>query len=662
MRIASNYARREQKSKSRAARNLGRVLVDSDDFSGGINSYVANDQVAPNELRVATDARIATIGRYTTRLGTEYYTDAVGETLDQSETSTTGAADKTITITTRYAQPFTTGTAGRLTKIELNLLDDNNGTAPLRVDIYDDDSSSPGNLLASSSVNDNDFGASAAYEVARFIQAPQLDNATKYWIVIYQQENAAGDYKVTSTTNGTDALASTDSGATWSSTSYRLNYKTYMSTDSPVLGAFRAYKSADTTRTTLFAHGTSVYKVTDGTGALTAIKTGLSAGGRYYFAKVNDVVYYVNGQDAPRKWDFTTEAAMGGSPDTANNIILHKNRLFFVDATDKNKIFFSNLADYETFTSTDLVYVPSTKYQYPITAWASVNGILMVFNEREKWGLYGNDLGDMELIKLPGEKGTYTQETLTTARNYAYFLADDGVYRSSGSFDELISVKITDVIESITDKSKCLLHAHKNRLYFYYPSAGSAVADTCLVYNLDFETWESKDSNQYVAFANSWTGDDDNNELVLFSSVVGQAFYAERSSANYSDVGSPLTWELRPKYESAGEPYARKQFVRWYSRFQRLSNSYEVNLLYDANFENSPTTIKTLSLIGTGSTWGGGQEWGDGTTWGSSNFIDDRATVSGNNKYIQLRYKKSGVNMPVELIGHTLFVERRRGR
>ena len=662
MRISSNFARREQKGKSRAARNRQTAILDNDNFSGGLNTYVANDQVAANELRTVQNARIATIGRYTTRIGSEYYSNAVGETIDQSETSTTGAANQTITKINRFAQPFTTGTAGRLTKVELNLYDDSNGTAPLRVDLYDDNSGEPGNLLAESSVNDNDFGGTAAYEVARFFTAPELDNATKYWLVVYQQDNASGDYKVTSTTNGTDALASTNSGATWSSTSYRLNYKTYMSTDSGVLGAFRAYQSGTTTRKTLFAHGTSVYEINDSTGAVSTIKTGLTAGGRYYFTKVNDIVYYVNGQDAPRKWDFTTESAVGGSPDVASNIILHKNQLFFQDATDPNKIFWSDIADYETFTSTNFEYIPSPKYNYGNTAWTSVNGILIIFNEREKWGLYGDDRGNFELIKLPGEKGTYTQETMTTTRNFVYFLSDDGVYRTSGSYDELISAKVTDIIEGIGDKSKCLLTSHKNRLYLYYPTAGSAVANACLVYNLDFETWESLDTDQYVGRQVSFNGDNDDNERVLFSNVVGQAFYADRSSANYSDVGKPIEWKLAPKYENVGEAYSRKQFVRWYSRYQRLSNSYNVSQYYDANFENNQTLVTTVSLVGSGSTWGSSDTWGGGATWGSTNFIDDRSSIGGNNKYIQIRYERKGANTPVELIGHTLFAERRRPR
>lgn len=627
----------------------------------GFDTYTAND-LLQEKLRYVTDARLTKLGQYRTRKGMDFYSTPAGEASDQSEASATGAADQAVTNSTRYAQGFTCGTTGRLTKLTLSVKNSNSGTAPLRVDIYDDDSGAPGAKLAQSSIADTDITASYTDVVARFSDAPSLTATNDYWIVVYQQDNASGDYLLESTTNSTDALKSTDSGSSWSAQSFSLLFETFMSTNNPTIGAFRAYKS-DGTKKTLMAHGTTLSSVNDGTGALTSVSTGRSASAtRYRFAKINDVVYYVNGYDAPRKWDFSTDAAMGGSPATSSNITIHKDKIFFVETADPNKIFWSNDAgDYETFTSTDFIYVPSPKHSFPITALESFNDVLFVFTDNDKWALYGDDLANFELSKAPGSKGAFAQEAVASNRNHIYFASDDGVYRFNGTSDELISAPVTDIYEDIADKSKVTISINGNRLYVFYPSAGASDNDRVLVFNIDHEAWESIDLDVPVSLAISFSAASDNNEFVVFSNRVGAGCKYGQSSNNFSDMGKPLTFELRTKYDQDRAPQAKKLLKRLYPRFQKESNSYNVSVEVDRDFADSPSTASTVSLETTGATWGGGAEWGDGTTWGSAQLIKPRVSIPGQSEYAQIRYKRVGVNTPVNFINHTRYIKDKRG-
>jgi hypothetical protein len=247
---------------------------------------------------------------------------AAGETLDQSVTSTTGSADQSFNSVTRLAQKVTTTTAGRLPRLEPRLKNDASATGTVIVELWTNNSGVPGSLLARSSVASGNITTAYAYMDTRYAVAPTLAASTVYWIVCYVQNTGTGSYKWSSTTSATTALVSTNSGSTWSSTSYALNFKQYYATDSPSKGLYRAYKS-DGTKVTLMAHDTTLYSVDNVTGALTAIKTGLSASATdYRFQIANDVVYYVNGYDGYRKWDFTTESQVNTT--NYSDIILHK--------------------------------------------------------------------------------------------------------------------------------------------------------------------------------------------------------------------------------------------------------------------------------------------------------------------------------------------------
>lgn len=630
------------------------------DYSKGINSYEANDVLPENNLRVANDARISTLGRYTTRKGNNFYSVPAGETLSTQQTSVTGASEQSITLTTQFGAKFSAGSNGRLSKVALNLRNTASGTGAIIVQIQSDSSGSPsGTVLASSSVPAASPTGSLAYIDVRFIEAPTVVSGTSYWIICYVQDDGTNDYKWSSTTNATTAKTSIDSGLTWSATTYDLNYKTYISTDSPTLGLYRAYKS-DGTKKTLIAHGTTVYSISDVDGSLTTVKSGLTANGKYYFETGNDVVYYVNNQDAPRKWDFTTDSSNPGTTTISSNIILFKDQMMYMDKSAPNRIFFSDKTAFESFTSTNFLYVPSPKSADNLAAWGVLNDNLFIFTRRTKWALSGSDLSSFVLRRSTGLKGTYTQDSVQFTRNYCYFCSDDGIYRFNGATDELISKDITDEYAAITNKAGITTSLANNRFYVFYTPPGGAVNSKCLVYNINYGSWESIDQNQYINLSCVWNNANDNSELILASSVIGAAYYAEASSNTYNNLGKQLEFDIRTKYEFFENPASKKRVKRWYPRFAASAGAFNVSCQYDKDFANSPTTIPT-SLASSGATWGGGSLWG-AFTWGASATVNPRISIPGRAKYIQLRIKRTAVNNPVDFYGHTLLYMTQRPR
>lgn len=658
--MATTKFRRQRRRLKSKGTSLSKVEVF--DYSRGFNSYLANDALPLDQLRLAQDSRISTLGRMVTRKGANFYSDPEGEAANDDQATVTGAADESISTTNWLAARITTTAAGRLTKVELNLKS-NTGNSPIIVEIYDEDTGEPGNKLATSSIKSSDLSGSYAYVPARFVDAPELANATNYWIVAYQQEEGTGSYDWSSTTAATTSLSSSNSGGTWASTSYDLNFKTYTSTDSKTKGLYRAYKS-DGTAKTLIASDDTLSSVSDVDGSLTAVNSSLNASATdYNFATVEDIIYYVNGVDAPRKWDFTTDAVWGGSgfPASPSLIVSHQDLLFTNDTSDPTKIVFSNEDSYVTADSTNFIYVPSPKSPEGIVAFTTLNGVLHIFTQAGKHSLYGVDKSTFTLVESPARKGTFSQKSVVSTRNSIYFLSDDGVYLFNGVEDQLISVDITDQIEAMTNKSSATLAVHGNRLKLYYRSTGVARNDSCLVYNLDYGTWESEDTNQYVERAIQWSGGADDFEYVTGSSHVGQAFKWGESSNNYSDLGKPLNFEIRTGYYFGKDPNSLKVWKRWYPRLKKQSRTYNIQASVDSDFRDAPSS-QNLSVGASGVTWGGGAEWGDGSVYGSTTFDSDRIHVAGQSYYRQYRISKTGVNTPVEFLGHSVHIKQKRVR
>lgn len=633
--------------------------IELNDYSKGINNYVANDVVRDEYWELAQNARIPALGEYETRKGCDFHSDAVGETEDQTQTSTTGAADQPFSNTVRLAQKFTAGTTGRLSKVEVRLKNDASATGTAMVEIYSDSSGSPGTLMARSSIASSAITSSYAYITARFISAPQVAASTAYWIVVYSQTVATGSYKWSSTTTATTAKSSSDSGSTWSATSYALNFKQHYATDAAPKGLVRAYKS-DGTAKTIFAAGTVIYSVADATGTLTSVKTGLSSSAtKYRFCTVNDILYYVNGFDGIRKLSgasFGTDAQVSAT--NATLVCEHKGMLFFADKNDPNKLFFSNFASYETFTSTDFIYVPSPKTGDPITAMASLNGNLVIWTRNRKYVLYGSNNANFLLEEAPGKKGTYSQETVATDRNFAYFLADDGVYRFNGTIDELISKDVYETIRSLPNKPTATLGLNRGRLYLFSSAAAEAFNSFCWVFNLNFGSVESYDTGAYVS--RFVTAFNDSDSILVASSLIGQVYWQELSSNDHTNLGDNIDFYLQTHYMVFGSPAKEKEIRYWKPRFAAQSGNYAIHCQYGHGLRDSLTTNSSVNMQGAGTLWGSGI-WGS-FTWGTAAERQSDLKVPGQYRRIQIAYKHFATRQPHKFLGHTFSVQIRRLR
>jgi len=643
------------------------AMYEINDYSMGFNSFFSNDKMpfksgGSSMWRLAQDARITTLGEYTSRKGTDFHSAPAGQTQDQSITSVTGPADQTFDQTKWLAQRFTAGTTGRLTRLDINIRNPGGATGTVMVELWSNVSSAPGVLIARTSVRSADIAASYDYEIARFYEAPVVTAAVVYWIVVRVQPTGGTVYNWSSTTSATTALTSANGGTTWSSTSYALNFRQYYSTTGGVKGLIRAYKS-DGTKVTVFAHGTILYTVNNSTGALTEIKTGLSESATVYrFELVNDVVYYVNEFDGYRKWNFTAESQVNAS--NYSTLTQHKGLMFLVEKNDPNKVVYSNFAEYEVFTSTDFVYVPAPRTGDPTVALKSLNGYLLLWTLKNKFILSGSDNATFTLDEAPDQKGTYSQETVTADNNFVYYLSDDGVYRSNGTEPQLLSSDVYEDILRLPNKEKAVVTYNRGRVYLWYTPTGGADNSKCYVFSLNFGdsggTTESLDVDSFVGHGFSAFRDSDT--LMVASSRVGQVFWQEADSNDNTNLGGDIDFILETHYITAGSPAMLKEVRYWNPRFKAQSSSYTISAQYATELRNNWQTYEAPNVQGAGVKYGAGVLYGSGAEYGTTAELQAQLYVPGEYRRIAIRYKHKATRQPQTFLGHTFTIQTRRMR
>lgn len=625
----------------------------------GLNLYSPDELMSDTESPYARNFRIFKDDALTSRVcvskrdGHDFYSVPVGETDRGAITSTTGAADKAVYSIYQYAQKFTVSAAGRLTKLTINVKNDNSGTAPLLVDIYSNNSGAPGTKLASSSISQSDIAATYGYVTVRFIEAPEVETSTDYWFVVHQQSEGTGDYKLSSNTSATTALYSSDGGNTWAATTFALNYHAYVSTNAPVLGFTRYYRSTDNPITLLVA-GDTLYSVNDSTGALTTISATLDASAtRYSWVNALDKIYFVNGVDTPKVYDGSTLADLGGSPGVSIDIALHKGRMWLLKSD--GKVIFSEDGDFETYGATSFLYTPSPKNADNALRIIPYQDNLVVMKRNSKFIISGSDISTITLRESTAVTGLVGADAVWKEGNYIYFLSKDSVCIFNGGTDSDTSIKVDRILDNSANLDTAKLIVHDGKIRIYYAPSGSGYLKNVLIYDTSYKQW-MMDDEVFVGFVGVFNSQNDANILVEASSLIGDLYYGESGT---SDLGKPILFDYWTKYFSFKHPSRKHRIKRLYPYFNAGDGPYYITVGIDADEADSPTETQVY-LGTTGATWGGSSTWGGGSVWGGGTLEPTRISVPGQARKHQIRFSQHGVDNPVEILGYSIYTITRK--
>lgn len=634
------------------------------EYVKGFNTNQSNDDVPTDEWRYATDVREYEVGKWDTRQGTDLFSIPIGEAVNVQQTSVTGASTFSFNGSTWWAKKVVATSTGYVTAIEANLKNAASATGTIVLALYSDSSGAPGTELFRTTIAGSTPTSSLAYCKGRSITCPQITNGSTYWVIGFVQADGSGSYAVSTTTNASTGLTSTSSGTTWAAASLDFNVKVSTSTAGAVKGLKRVQRPDGTTYT-FFAHGSTLYSVNEGTGVTTAIDTGLDSSASYCrFDFVSDTLYYVTGLQVPRKYNFSAVSAISTAPELAASIIEHKGILFYLSAVDTSKFFYTNFGAYDTFTSTDFLYAPAPKTSDPCKAFAKLNGQLFIITRNNKHVLYGAENATFRLDEAIGQKGTFSQESVAYDQNFIFLASDDGIYQFNGAEEKNIAANPDGgILASWTEllaKENTVLELHNNRLYVYYTPNGSAINSECFVYNIQYGVWESRDLGTYVGRTHSRFDPDD--YLIVASNRVGMLMLQESGSNDYNNMGEPLTYELRTRYEHYDSPAQYKRAPIYRPHFDSVGGSYSMQVGYATDYSESPT-YTDVSLASGGARFNTGVLFDSGAVFDATaqvNPMDSGVTIPGEWRRLQLRYKHYAAREPVSFDGHILSIETQR--
>ena len=594
------------------------------------------------------------------RKGPGFYMSPLSETKTESlELETTKEVEVGVTAPI-LAQRLVTTTGGRLNRLDFKVKSTETSNGPLMVSLYSNKDGRPSDLLAQSSIGSGSITDSLSWATVRFVDAPLLANGDELWVIFEIQDDGDGTYLVGCVEDEVGAKWSDASFAALDTQPYGVNYKMYQTPDIRLKGTHRFNREAGD-NITVAAFNDGLYALDPISNSWTVIESGHNASATHYsFAVADGKLFWVNGFDDLKAWDGdTVETITDPELPILSHIIFHKDRLFGVVASDKNKFIWSEAPGnptqltpdkqwYYAYLSTNFAYVPAPKTGSPITGLISFQDALFIFTQDNKWVFSGYDKGSFSMRQSTGSKGALGFNSITQDENHIYFVSDDGLYQCNGSQDTNISKdRIQPLFDACGNKFNIVPVVWKNKVRFYMQSKGSPHNDIVALYNKNIDGEWELDTDTWVDRALYFDDADDDQELLEFSSLYAMPMLAEQG---YNSLGAPIDFEYRMKYDSFGLPAQKKRVRRYFPILQGVDNTFNIRIMMDKDFQDSPR-IKDVLLAVNGSTWGD-FKWGDGTAWGGDkSFKHHRQSYPGSAYYWQLRIARKGVNNRVAFIG-----------
>lgn len=634
--------------------------IDDDKTTYGQSPFTINSRL----LAPQTDSDPRTAVQ--SRSGAGFYTIPAGETLDTQYTTTTGQSDGNTSNLLRWAQRFTPGVNNRaLSAIDI-LIKNGLSNDNIIIDIYEDVSGVFGTQIATTSLSRGQIADTYGYVKARFAQGAILLTSKNYWIVIYgQEEIITSNYLLARNTSGANLKTSTDAGTTWVSATGGINFKTYLSDPGAVKGQHR-FVSKTGVKQTLFAHGTSIYQVTnESTGAIVAIKTGLSSSStRVRFRTVYDKVFIVNGIDAMMKWDGTTlttstHTTLFPVPD---NVIIYHDRAWYYSKSDPTRLYFSEIyPDLEIIDSVNFQYVPDTSSPDPITGLVPFQNQLVIFTRDSKYLLLGDDVSTLGLSQSPGgTKGAVSQESIAMGEKVVYFVSiDGGAYYYDGAQDiglsDNVQPEMSNLLDADPDSIDSVVVDKGWRIY--YKRLGDTQHTRMLLLDLRFNEWLI-DTDTYTRLGDAWTLED--NTLTEASSTIGAIYFGE---AQESQLGAPIQFKYWTNYKKYTSGIAKDRVRTFRAIFASPDKTIDVLVGKDADFDND-ARYKTVLLTSSGILYDGGETYGSATAiYGRGTRVSQpRIALSGRANNTQYRFEKDVINTSVRLYGYEAIIKSGKAR
>lgn len=412
--------------------------------------------------------------------------------------------------------------------------------------------------------------------------------------------------------------------------------------------------SANTAKFQHSSDGTTWTDVTSGGSRTT--------GQKWAFVQANDFVYGVNGFDTAIKYDGSTISTIAAIPQ-GTAIEWFKNFLWvFGNPTYKDRLYYSNAADPETFGGAAYININlgDVSQGIGLRGSAGTTGRLYIGKQRSVWYLTGTSASDFAIQPLTYEHGVASHESMIQVKNDVWCVDLEGnirgLYRTTTD-DPFSANRSVDIQATISGLNKSAIlkssAVYFNNYAMFFVSNG---VDDYNSLTLVFDTLANDGKGGWIKFTN-WNiaratiFNDGQPKLFLFDARTnnGQAY----QWTGTSDNGQSIIAKYETKIYDFGIPERRKRF-RYNYQFAAAQGSYNTRF-YTSIDRFYYTKIADPSLAGTGNkllgiTWTLGVDklGSGGISRVQIPFGDNGGTTEGYTMQIKLECESSTVAMYID--------------
>lgn len=432
------------------------------------------------------------------------------------------------------------------------------------------------------------------------------------------------------------------------------------------------YVKSDGTRQVIFGTDDGKLYKLNSNGTTTEQVTGLTALTRHYFAVYNDKLLWGNRADAPKKYDGTTWAALGGSPPaTGGPMAVHGNRVLWLDATQTSRLTWSALNDEEDYTAANdagTVLVSANDGGHLVDIVPSINEAILLKSNRpyRLQGTSPSTYAITSIVPTTGGKGAVSTRGNVFAVNDVWFLSDNGVLNLRAAFDfgdlkaSFASDKISPYFEPDTgytlslvnlDEAVACYDSQTNRIYFAVDTDDDGQNDLLLVLDLHTNGWSTWTDQ---SIASMWPVRNSTNGRI---EIYAGGYDGHIRVLNRNVSTNTFTGEAR-HLSALGSPGTQKSPRHAYFYFKEEGN-YNVSITTAFDFGATGGQTYTASLLGGAHTLGVNWELGTDPL-GTRDQIVKRVDLSGVCEFMEVRVKTESAGQPWTWYGYEVLSRVRR--
>jgi len=291
----------------------------------------------------------------------------------------------------------------------------------------------------------------------------------------------------------------------------------------------------------------------DGMPAATLLASDFTAEGQFYFDTLLDNVVIVNGINAPRKYDGTTIALLGGSPPHARYVAAHKNRLWLALGS---RLYFSELLNFDDWPVLNFIDI-SPNDGDTITGIMTYGDYLIITKGHSLWMLTGDGIETFMVRRIHADRGAYAPRSLIKINDTSCFVSDDGIYLTDFTQAVLISERIRNYWRTLNPRrlSQVASWFYDHKLYVAAPSGSSIYNNTLIVYDVLRQAFIGVYTGWNIS---CWTSFREGGRIASYYGSSTETQVTEIGTG-FSDNGMPYTMKWRSKEIDFGAPEIYKR-------------------------------------------------------------------------------------------------------